>query len=337
MSYARIPQRLAVTGLVCTALLVPTAFMAGGELPAPRSSVVGQQVFMFVLPDATGKPVGLSEFSDKQAVVLFFMSTDCPVSNLYLPDLMDLQQRFEDKGLQVIGLHSNHGVDQAQIAKHTAEFNVTFPVLLDEGQRVADHLGASVTGQVFLLDQQNYLRYHGRIDGSFASGEESQERRDLEEALVEVLDGKDVTVSETKPDGHAIVRTDRTEEFGNVTYSKEVSRIIQNRCQVCHRPGMIGPFSLMNYNDAAQWSSMIKDVVLDRRMPPWHADPRYGKFRNDRRLTEDELDTMVAWVDNGAPRGNPRDLPEPIEYVEGWQIGIPDIILAPGESIDIKR
>ena len=91
---SRIPQRLAMTGLVCTALLVAPAFVAGGEVPAPRSPVVGQEVFMFVLPDATGKLVGLSEFSDKQAVALFFMGTDCPVSNLYLPDLMDLQKRL---------------------------------------------------------------------------------------------------------------------------------------------------------------------------------------------------------------------------------------------------
>ena len=332
---SRIPQRLVVTGLVCAGLLVAPSFIDKGDPPPVRTPVVGQEVFNFVLPDATGTLVGLPEFSDKRAVVLFFMGTDCPVSNLYLPDLMDLQQRFEDRGLQVIGLHSNHGVDQAQVAKHSTEYKVTFPVLIDEGQRVADHLGASVTGQVFLLDQQNYLRYHGRIDGSFAADEGQASRRDLEEALVELLDGKEVTVAVTVPDGHAIMRTDRSEKFGDVTYSNEVSRIIQNRCQVCHRPGMIGPMSLLTYNDAAKFSDMIKEVVLDRRMPPWHADPRYGEFRNDRRLPEDELDTIVAWVDNGAPRGNPADLPEPIEYVEGWQIGTPDIILELPEEVHV--
>ena len=78
---------------------------------------------------------------------------------------------------------------------------------------------------------------------------------------------------------------------------------MQKRCQECHRPGEIGPFSLLNYDDVQKRTSRIREAVLEERMPPWHADPRFGHFANDRRLSQDERDTLLAWIDQGAPRG----------------------------------
>lgn len=110
------------------------------------------------------------------------------------------------------------------------------------------------------------------------------------------------------------------------TYAKEVSRLMQEKCSGCHHPGGIGPFSLLTYRQTKGWAPMIKEVVEQRRMPPWHADPSVGKYKNDRRLTDEEISTIVKWVDGGRPMGNEADLPEPITYSEEWRIPGPDVV-----------
>jgi hypothetical protein len=110
-----------------------------------------------------------------------------------------------------------------------------------------------------------------------------------------------------------------------VTFHKDVLPVLQKNCQTCHRPGQIGPFSMLTYKDTRPWARAIKLAVSSRAMPPWFADPRYGHFNNDRSLKQSEIDTIVAWVDNGAPEGDPKDAPRSIEWPEGgWQIK-PDV------------
>src|SRR4051812_21733959 len=93
------------------------------------------------------------------------------------------------------------------------------------------------------------------------------------------------------------------------TFTKDVAPIFQKNCQICHRPGESAPFSLLTYEQARPWAKAIKAATLQRKMPPWFADPHYGKFSNDRSLKQSEIDTIVAWVDAGAPQGNPKDMP----------------------------
>src|SRR5438132_6780290 len=94
-----------------------------------------------------------------------------------------------------------------------------------------------------------------------------------------------------------------------ITYARQVSRIIQDKCQSCHHPGTAAPFSLLTYKDAVHWSETIRDVLSDERMPPWHADPRFGTFSNDRRLSKEEKDTLVGWLDSDMPMGDEKYMP----------------------------
>jgi mono/diheme cytochrome c family protein len=110
----------------------------------------------------------------------------------------------------------------------------------------------------------------------------------------------------------------------NITFTKDVAPIFFKSCAECHRPGEIAPFSLMSYKDARPWAKSIREKVVSREMPPWHADPNHGQWFNDRRLSQSEIDTIVSWVDGGAKEGNPRDLPAAPKFVEGWGIGKPD-------------
>src|SRR5258708_33487873 len=110
------------------------------------------------------------------------------------------------------------------------------------------------------------------------------------------------------------------------TFSKDVAPILQQNCQTCHRPGEAAPFSLLTYEQARPWAKAIKSTVLQKKMPPWFADPQFGKFSNDRALSQRDINTIVAWVDAGAPLGDPKDMPRPKQFVEGWTIPQPDIV-----------
>jgi hypothetical protein len=118
-------------------------------------------------------------------------------------------------------------------------------------------------------------------------------------------------------------------QMGNMTaptFTKDVAPILQKNCQTCHRPGEAAPFPLIAYDEVRPWAPSIKRVVQQKVMPPWFADPNYGHFANDRSLTAKEISTLVAWINAGAPEGDPKDAPPPANYVEGWGIAKPDKI-----------
>src|SRR5262249_1656471 len=113
----------------------------------------------------------------------------------------------------------------------------------------------------------------------------------------------------------------------DVTFSKDVAPIMFKNCVECHRSNEAAPMSLMTYKDARPWAKSIREKVITRQMPPWHADPSVGEFLNDRRLNQKEIDTIVAWVDGGAKEGDPKDVPAVPVFAEGWSIGKPDLVL----------
>src|SRR5260370_5876650 len=114
---------------------------------------------------------------------------------------------------------------------------------------------------------------------------------------------------------------------GKTTFYKDVLPILQNNCQSCHRAGEVAPMALMTYDDARPWAIAIKMAILTKKMPPWYADPQYGHFSNERKLTSQEIKTMVTWVDGGAQAGDPKDAPAPVKFVDGWNIGVPDRVI----------
>ena len=118
-------------------------------------------------------------------------------------------------------------------------------------------------------------------------------------------------------------------------FYKDVLPILQQRCQQCHRPGEIGPMPLLSWQQARPWAKAIREAVLTRKMPPWFADPRFGHFANDRRLSKTEIDTIVSWADHGAPEGDPKDSPPPRNWPEGWNIGKPDKVLEMAHDFDV--
>src|SRR5262249_42474464 len=158
--------------------------------------------------------------------------------------------------------------------EHAKHYGLPFPVLHDEGAKVADRFAAERTPEAFVLDGGLVVRYRGRIDDRFAKGVHRAQpnRHDLVAALEDVLATGAVAEPVTVVSGCPIGRPDapvRVKEGTPVTYTKDVARILQQQCQECHRPGEAGPFTLMSFKDARSWSGAIREEVESGRMPPW--------------------------------------------------------------------
>lgn len=134
----------------------------------------------------------------------------------------------------------------------------------------------------------------------------------------------------------ALASTKANTKLKEVTFAKDVAPIFFENCAGCHRAGEGAPFSVMTYREARPWAKSIREKVVSRQMPPWHADPHVQEFSNDRRLAQSEIDKIVAWVDAGAPEGDPKDLPPAPKFAEGWNIGQPDQIITMPEDFTLE-
>src|SRR5262249_17490033 len=148
------------------------------------------------------------------------------------------------------------------------------------------------------------------VDDQYGVGFAKKEASEsyLRSAVEQLLAGKTVAKAETEVAGCFIGRVRGVDTSANVTYSNQVSRILNKHCVSCHREGEIAPFAMTNYEEVSGWAETIAEVVRQQRMPPWHADPNYGHFSNDRSLSAEEKDALDQWVKAGAPEGNPADL-----------------------------
>jgi peroxiredoxin/mono/diheme cytochrome c family protein len=318
-----------------TALLAFLAvpLVVSGEKPEPAKPVAD-----FSLPDprADGKKVSLADLKQKLVVVVF-VGTECPINNSYMPRLVELHKEFADKGVAFLAVNANSPDTPERVARHARQHELPFPVLKDAGNVVADQFGAKRTPEAFVLDADRRVRYRGRIDDQYGVGinRPRPTRRDLAEALGALLDGKPVTTPVTEPAGCPVARLVKPKEAAKVTYARDVSRILQNRCQECHRPGQIGPMALLDYDAAAGWGEAIREVVQEGRMPPWPADPKFSKFSNDRRLSDADRKAVLDWIDAGCPKGDEKDLPKPKQFAEGWRIDNPDLVLSMAEEFTV--
>ncbi len=313
----------------------------GGQSP---DSVLGRKIEDFTLKDFRGKQHSLSDFGGKRLVVAYFMGTECPLVKLYAPRLQRLHEKYATRGVAFIAINSNVQDSITELAAFARTTGTTFPILKDLQNRVADQFQATRTPQVFLLDQERRVRYHGRVDGQYTFGsgvglaQPQPKRNDLTIAIDELLADKVVSVPETEAKGCLIGRVRPVSDQSEVTYSNQIARILQQRCVECHREGQIAPFAMLEYDEVAGWGEMIAEVVREQRMPPWHANPAHGEFANANRLSDQEKQLIYDWVDNGCPEGDRADLPEPIAFHEGWFMDKePDqIVYMTDEPVQVK-
>ena len=291
------------------------------------------RVERFTLPDMHGRDRSLDELANNKLVVVAFLGVECPLARLYAPRLQELSDEYAAKGVAFVAIDSNQQDSLTDLTAFAQQYGVKFPLLKDRDQAVADQFGAARTPEVFVLDGQRAVRYRGRIDDQYGQGSSSGyaktqiTRRDLASALDELLAGQQVSQPSTQAVGCLIGRKPKVIPTGDVTYAKQIASLLENRCVSCHRPGEVGPFALTDYNEVVGWADMIREVVQGERMPPWTANPAYGHFANDARLSDDEKQLLYTWIDNGCPQGDLSELPKPREWSDGWQIATPDQVI----------
>jgi peroxiredoxin len=309
--------------------------------PASADHTLGRRLPSLRCQDLNGAEHELSEWSDQPVLVMVFVGTECPLVRLYLPRLAEIVERYGSRGVAIIGLDANRQDTPVELDEFAREFRISFPLLIDRDNRIADACGATRTPEVFVFDAQRIVRYHGRIDDQFAAGLQRREAtsHELADAIEALLAYRDVPCPSTPLSGCLIGRirkagigsteqTDGHVDQSTPTWSRDISRIFQRHCQECHRPGQIGPFPLETYADVAGWEDMINEVVSQRRMPPWHANPEFGRFDSDLQLPSEARESILAWLRAGAPEGDRDDLPPPRQFTTDWQIGTPQDVFS---------
>lgn len=196
---------------VCLTLLLGLCFFSGactaGEMPTTKIKI-GEKMADFTLPDVNGKPHSLYEFKGKKAVAVVFIATRCPYSNAFNHVLADLAHEYAGRGVAFVGINANKTEPISEVAEHARTHGLDFTVLKDEGNVIADRLGARVTPEVFLLDSTWTLRYHGALGNSHqpTTNPEKASADEVRPALEAVLAGQPVANSETKAFGCTIKR-----------------------------------------------------------------------------------------------------------------------------------
>jgi peroxiredoxin/mono/diheme cytochrome c family protein len=327
---------------VVVVILIGTGVHADQSRPDNRPAI--GSVVPFTVRDLQAINHSVSMVSGERIVVLAFLGVDCPLARLYTPRLRELARKYETKGVVFIGVDANRQDSLSAIASFAKDRQIAFPILKDLRQRIANQVGVQRTPEVVVLDGDRRIRYRGRIDDQFGVvpsnraanyRKETAGRNELEKALGDLLAGKPVAEPETKAAGCLIGRDREPDLDSKTTYTKDVAPILNKNCVACHRPGQIGPFPLTTFDEAAGWADMIAEVTASHRMPPWHADPKYGQFANDARLTDVDRHALARWAMAGAPQGNPKDLPEPPTFPEKWSISTPDEVISLPEAFDV--
>jgi peroxiredoxin len=315
-----------------TLALATVAMLFGAQALAAAPTPLGKKVENFTLRDYHGQPHSLDAARGK-IVVLAFLGTECPLAKIYSSRLVELAAKYEPKGVVFLGLDSNRQDAVTEIAAFARTHKIDFPILKDLNQQVADAVGATRTPEVVVLDAKGAIRYRGRIDDQYgfqktvSYQKKDSGENDLVDALDALLANKPVSKGEVAAAGCLIGRDLAPQTDSEVTYSNQIARIMNANCVFCHREGQIAPFTLTSYDDVAGWASMIDEVVQQERMPPWHANQKFGHFKNDARLSDTDKATIAKWVAAGAPEGNAKDLPKPPQFATGWMIPEPEQVL----------
>jgi hypothetical protein len=288
------------------------------------------------LQGAGGAGIDLHDLKGRPAVVVVFLSFDCPVSLGYASTLNELARLYGPRKVAFVAICPG-SEGPAWLAREAKAARLELPLYRDGRYEAVRAFGASTLPEVFVLDGKFTVRYRGRIDDSYSARlkrKPGPPREDLRLALDDLLAGRSVRMPRTEAIGCPIRRERRPVVSTKVTFHRDVLPILQKRCQTCHRPGEVAPFSLLDYRQAVQWADDIKEYTKKRWMPPWKPTGAY-EFVGERKLTDEEIATLSAWVDGGMPEGDPHHAPKPRKFPDGWQLGKPDMILEPKEDMVI--
>ena len=294
----------------------------------------GDKVENFRLLDQKGGSHELFYYDDKKALVFLVQGNGCPFARNAAPRFQELRDIYSDKEVEFFMLNSNLQDDRLSISEEAKEYGYDLNILIDETQIIGESLELSRTGEVFIVNPKNWsVAYIGAIDDRLTYENQKKEASEhfLKDAIDDLLAGEVVAVPRTESLG-CLINFPNKYNKKSISYSQQVAPILLENCAVCHRKGGVGPWAMTDYNMVKGFSLMMREVIRTKRMPPWHADPAIGQFSNDRSLNNEEIKTLVHWIEAGAPKGEGADplLGTAIsqsEWANEEELGPPDYVI----------
>ncbi len=285
----------------------------------------------FSLLDLQGRNYELYR-AEGNAVVLFFTGVGCPVARKSAEKLHTIVDQFGTRGVSVWAVDSFPDDSPKDIFKEVRELDlVSVPFLRDTRQMLAMTLRVERTSEVVVIELKHHkVIYQGAIDDQFTPGAERPTAQDhyLTDALEDFLGDRPVRLAKTESKGCRIALTPVAEAAEAPNYSTDVAPILRQNCVECHREGAIAPWAMDSHARVENYSRMIEEVLLARRMPPYDANPDYGHFQDAHRLSREQTQTLLRWIAAGAPRGTgPDPLTEPLPALADWPMGKPDAVV----------
>ena len=272
----------------------------------------GDMVENFRLLDQKGGSHELFYYDNQKALVFLVQGNGCPIARHAAPRFQELRDFYSDQEVEFFMLNSNLQDDRLSIREEAKEYGYDLRILIDETQIIGEALKLSRTGEVFVIDPKTWtVVYTGALDDRLTYENQKKEASEhyLKNSIDDILEGKVVQLPATDSLGCLINFPNRREKSlqTSISYSEEIAPMLLENCTVCHRKGGVGPWAMTDYNMVKGFSLMMREVVRTKRMPPWHADPLIGQFSNDRSLSNKEIQTLVHWIEAGAPRGEGAD------------------------------
>ncbi len=287
----------------------------------------------FALIDQSGHFHQLYNYAYAKAVVLYVHAIGCPVVANDIPALKQLKNQFGEKNIEFFAINANFTDDRASLAALTDSLGFDIPILMDDSQLVIEELGVMRAGELIVLDPKTWtIRYRGSMGAGIATVDANKNlgNQYLADVLTALSEDKSIALSNRPSKGCLIdFIDDPASHHKMISYAQEVEPILRNRCVACHRQGGIGPWAMDSHATLKAWAPRVRQAIMNRSMPPWHADPKVGKFAFDRSLTVEQQRTLVHWIDQGAPAGlSPDPLAQiPPKPVENWPLGEPDLVV----------
>ena len=334
MSVSRIGLVVLLAGLFGATAGV--AVMSYLQPERPQSTRVAEDLPVvkdFALLDHQGNHHQLYRYRNASAVVLYIHGVGCPIVRNSINTLQTLARTFADRGVEFLLINANPQDGGAALVEEAALLGIELPILKDPSQLVIQDLGVARTGEAIVVDPSTWtIRYRGPLDDrlDYEAQRPKASEHYLADALEAVLDGETVAPAKVPGVGCAINTEDNMAYTGrDISYTEEVAPILLQKCVACHSEGGIGPWAMDSHATVKGWGTMIREVVLNRRMPPWHADPSIGKFAQDPSLDLNQQRTLVHWIDAGAPRGEGEDplTSMPTLSHQDWPMGEPDLVI----------
>jgi hypothetical protein len=283
----------------------------------------------FVLIDNQGKAQELYYHGDDKAVVIVAQGNGCQIVRSNLEDLKSIRKDYANQGVEILMLNANMQDSRAKIVAEAEEWGNDFAIMKDRTQIIARALKLSRTGEVLIIDPRNWqVVYRGplsdRVD--FERQKNKANKRYVRDTLDALIAGKKVTPRTVNSPG-CIINYDDIDP-AKISYSETIAPILKENCVACHVQGGIAPWAMSEYAMIKGFAPMIREVVRTKRMPPWHADPEIGHWRNDVGMSDQDNKTLIAWIEAGAPRGEGDDPLKQIQPHENlWTLGEPDLII----------